>query len=85
MIYYLSPDHATADRLRRIYTEIDEVNFEGSITDITDEHRHMFRIFYLLTIIVLMAIDPVNHPIYCIFAIHLPCRQYLDRNLGDIV
>ena len=45
MIYYLSPDHATANRLRQIYTEIDEVNFEGWVTAITDEHRDMFRFF----------------------------------------
>ena len=45
MIYYLSPDRATANRLRQIYTEIDEVNFEGWVTAITDEHRHMFRFF----------------------------------------
>ena len=45
MIYYLSPDRATANRLRQIYTAIDEVNFEGSVTAITDEHRDMFRFF----------------------------------------
>ena len=45
MIYYLSPDRATANRLRQIYTEIDEVNFEGWVTAITDEHRDMFRFF----------------------------------------
>ena len=43
MIYYLSPVRATVDRLRKIYSEIDEMNFEGSVTAITDEHGHMFR------------------------------------------
>ena len=45
MIYYLSPDRATADRLRKTYSEIGGVNFEGSVTAITDEHRDMFRFF----------------------------------------
>ena len=45
LVYYLSPDQATANRLRSIFSEIDELVYEGSKVAVTDEHREVFRFF----------------------------------------
>ncbi len=45
MVYYLSPDQRTAKWLEKMYREIKEVDFEGSVVAISDEHRAVFRFF----------------------------------------
>ncbi len=45
MIHYLSPDYATVNRLMKIDTEINAVDFEASVTAITNEDSSMFWLF----------------------------------------
>ena len=45
LVCYLSPDQATANRLRNIFSEIDELVYEGLKVAVTDEHRAVFQFY----------------------------------------
>ncbi|MDE0308503.1 MAG: TraM recognition domain-containing protein [Acidiferrobacterales bacterium] len=44
-VCYLSPDRSMAKRLERIFTDIEEVDYEGSRIEIGEDHRAVFQFF----------------------------------------